>query len=302
MFWIYVFSTSLFIALSNLFIRKSVDAGGGAGDPYLMIRLFVSALFMVAIAIGTTGGFPLNIPMSFLGVIAGILLGTLMWLGGRSLKYGGPGFTFMVINSACIVPPIIMALLFGQKFGYQYQFLEGAGALLMIGGLWVGTREEKGELARPWYKWVTLAFLVHATYLSYFQWRALTLKTDLPYSTFIFQCSPEGSDCFGIALFVTATLFQLILPSNWQNATIKPLLIWGIGGGIINGMGSLAMLKATESAELAVEKSLLFPLYLILLTLFCNAWGAYFYKEKISTMSVVLLIAGICVSSFTRFL
>ncbi len=298
MYWLYLPLAALFTAFSNLFIRISVGRGGAAGDPFLIYRLLSSALVIVLIALSQ--GFPLYMDRlsSSLGIFAGSLLGSLMWLTGRSLKYGGPGLSFMVINTACMAPPLFMAILFGKEFGHVYEWKDALGALLMIGGIVVGSfREGDSKISRKWLYWISLTFIVHAVFLSYFQWRALLLKEGLPASPLLpFQCSPEGSDCFGIFLFLTAALFQLFLPRNQVVFKKSDLLLFGIGGGFINGLGSYFMIKTTESALLPVEKTLLFPAYSILLIFLCNLWGYFIYEEKISWKGTALSSIGILIS------
>lgn len=297
MFWVFVFLASLFIALSNLFIRKSVDTGGGKGDPYLLERLTVSALAIVFIVVYNLGHFPLNLEMILLGALAGVLLGLLMWLSGRTFKYGPPGLSLMVINAACVIPPLLMSLLFGPDFGFTYTLFNIIGSIVIVTGLIYSSIHEWFGLSWRWIFWVGLTFLVHSLYLTYFQYRSLLLKADPASSPFLFCCSPEGADVFGIALFATAALYQLNLPRNREVFAFKPFLIWGIGGGIINGIASLFMLKATEHALSPAQKTLLFPVYLIFLILFCNLWGKSLYNEKISWVSTAIIALGILISA-----
>lgn len=298
MYWIYLPLAALFTAASNLFIRLSVDKGGGAGDPFLIFRLLASAVVIALIALSSGFSIHYDTLVTLLGIAAGCLLGSLMWLTGRSLKYGGPGLTFMVINTACMAPPLVMALLFGPAFGHTYELKDALGALLMIGGIVIGTsRDNDDKINKSWFLWVSLTFLVHAIFLSYFQWRALLLKTGLPYSPYIpFQCSPDTSDCFGISLFLTAALFQLFLPRNQTRFNKADLWKFGVGGGLINGLGSYFMIKTTETALMPLEKSLLFPAYSILLIFLCNLWGHFLYQEKISWKGTALSSVGILVS------
>ena len=297
MFWVFVVLTSLFIALSNLFIRKSVDAGGGEGDPYLLERLAVSGVAISLIAIFNLGYFPFNLKMALLGVFAGIMLGSLMWSTGRTLKFGPPGLSLMVINAACVVPPLLMFFAFGATYGFDYSIYNLIGSAIIIVGMLLGSVHERFGLSRNWMLWVGITFLLHSLYLTYFQYRSLLMKADPNSSPLLFCCSPEGADIFGIALFASATLYQLLLPRNRKEFSLQPLLIWGIGGGVINGLGSFFMLKATESAFTANEKTLLFPIYLILLITFCNTWGKILYGEKISWLSTAVIAIGILISA-----
>ncbi len=301
---LYVVAASSFTALSNLFIRKSVDTNQEtSGDPFLMYRLFASALCILGIIFFNNGTIPFDTTMLFLGFIAGLALGVLMWITGLSVQKGPSALSFAILNSACILPPLVMALLFGAEFGHAYSWKHAAGALLVVIGIfWMSAQNQSQKTQKIWFLLISITFVIHALYLSFFQWRALLFKNDLPATTLIpTHCDPALSDCFTLMLFLTAALFQLFLGKKdalFPKSSTGSLVKYGIVGGLINGVGGLFMLRATECAVSSSEKALLFPLYCVGLISLCNFWGKFLYKEKINWPASFLCFFGILISLF----
>ena len=162
---------ALFIAGSNLFLRKSID-GGGSFRAYLMIQLFIVFLVMVLLNPVRTGS------------MSGALHGRL-WPYGRDfcrgadglhwkiLEKGPPGLTFAAVNSATVMPTVVMVLLFGAAFGYHYTAWNGMGSLLVVAALvWAGWGFPS-EKKHQWMMFATAAFLMHVGFCAFLQWRAL---------------------------------------------------------------------------------------------------------------------------------
>ncbi len=212
-----------------------------------------------------------------------------------------PGLSFSIVNAACIAPPILMALLFGSTFGHTYTLLNASGALLVIGGiLWASYPKQGITLSNAWYFWAFAAFAAHSIYLTSFQWRALTMKDGIPESFLIpFQCDPCTADVFTPVMFFTAALMQLLLPigSKTLKLETKQAARWGWGGGLINGVAGFMTMLATESAQAAWEKVILFPLLCVSVIIFCNLWGKYFYGERIHWPANAVCLAGIALTA-----
>ena len=47
----------------------------------------------------------------------------------KALESGPPGLTFAMVNSASVMPGLLMALIFGAHFGYNYRTSHGLGML-----------------------------------------------------------------------------------------------------------------------------------------------------------------------------
>jgi hypothetical protein len=295
----YILLSSIFIAFSNLCIRKSIDAEQSAGDPYLLYRLLISGIVTGLFAFFYSTAFSFNPLMILLGTIAGVLLGLLMWLTGRALKHGSPGLSFAIINGACVMPPLIMALFFGAAYGHEITLRHVIGALcVMIGLFWASW--ERSSINVMWLFLISSTFFVHTLYLTFFQWRALTLNPNLPPNTLIpFHTNPASADTFVLVMYITAGLLQYILPSSHRTMITAPwsFIAFGVIGGIVNGFGGFAMIKATEIASYSWEKALIFPLYVVCLILLCNIWASILYREKINWYANLVCFVGILIGA-----
>lgn len=291
-------------AFSSLFIRKSVDANQtGTGDPYLIFRLLASAAIVLLFTFIKNGLLHLDFTLAILGAMEGLLLGALMWLTGQTVKRGPAALTFAIVNSACMAPPLLMALLFGEPFGHSYTVMNGIGATLMLMGLfWAASRGERSERAATWVFWIAATFAVHSTFLTVFQWRALLFKDDLPSSPLLpFHLDASGGDSFTLFMFLTATLAQFFLPKSQAETgktSLSSATLWflGIFGGLCNGLGSILLLLSTDQAMSALQRVWIFPIYCLTLIFVCNLWAAQIYKEKIHWPGLLLCLAGILIN------
>lgn len=269
------------------------------GDPFIYQRLLSSAFVIIAFDFYANGLMKFDTKMTLIGISGGLMLGSLMWVVSRAVQKGPAAFTFAVLNSACIVPPLVMAILFGEVFGHQYSLKNGLGGLIVVAGLlWMGLGSKEKRPSISWFYWLTLAFAIHVCYLSFFQWRALLFKIETPLTFLIpFRCDADSANCFTLWMFLTAATFQICLPKNVSNIRLpkRNLLIFGICGGLINGIGSYFMLRSTVAAELPEEKALVFPLYCVLLITLCNLWGRLLYQEKINWYASGLTMFGIII-------
>ena len=125
---------ALFIAGSNYCMRRSIDAGG-TSKGFLMIQLFI--VFLVAILLNPvrSGDYHWSSCMAGFAIAGGVVLALMMASLGRSLETGPPGLTFAALNASTVMPSVLMVLLFGASFGYQYTLWNGLGSLLVVGGL-----------------------------------------------------------------------------------------------------------------------------------------------------------------------
>lgn len=302
----YIILTSVLTALANLCIRKSIDSASNPnGDPYLINRLMGAGFVVILTILLLKGHVQIDPPMIFLGVLGGLLLGLLQWSIGRSVKNGPSGLSFTCVSAGCVVPPLLMALLFGEAYGHTYTLWNAGGALLVLVGLgWMGYESVKGEITesfkpRIWIICVISAFSFNALFMAFFQWRALMLKDGLPESVLLpFHCDPIKGDCFAIAMYATAAALQLFVPGKSSSVPMFALKRWqyGFGGGLINGISGLCLVWATESAISHTEKSLVIPMFSVLLIILCNVWGRVLYKENVNWYANGLCGIGVLVT------
>lgn len=263
---------------SNLCMRKSIDAGGNS-KAFLIFQLTVSAFVAFLLNPVRTGYFAFEMPAVWLGILAGIILFGLMWSIGNSMESGPPGLTLATVNSATVMPAIVMALIFGS----HYTLTAGIGSMIVVAGLlWAGWTSTERE--RRWVKLITLAFISHVALLCVLQWRAMTLTR-------------EASQWFNPILFVTAS--ALMIAYYLRKETRRPKLIEGIYGtigGLLNGVCIFLLVVAPEVAT-PLQNSMIFPLFAVTVILLNNMWGQALYKEKVNWAANALCIAGVIIGT-----
>lgn len=294
----YLVLGSFAISISNyamtITLRKKATIGG-----YLSIFFFVT--FLSASYLNHIFSFqnPFSLPMASLGGITGLLMIVLMFGIGRSLQRGPSALSFAFLNSGSIIPPILMALLFGAAFGFSVTFANLLGMGITVAGLfWAARNNLKGNLSFEWLLFALFIFLFQGLLLTLYQWRCLIITEGLPYHLLIpFHCTPQADLWFMPALFFTAALVQLFIfyiSEKRMQSSVEGL--GGIIGGIANGLGTFFVLRATWIAT-PEEKAMLFPTFAVLVILICSFAGRLFYKERINWLATVFLILGILIGT-----
>ncbi|MBS0621006.1 MAG: hypothetical protein JSS61_06070 [Verrucomicrobia bacterium] len=289
---------SLFVAISNLCMRRSVDAGGSSKS-FLMIQL--SLVFLVAVLLNPvrTGDYHWSGCMAIFGVASGILLAVMMICLGKAVEKGPPGLTFAALSSSTVMPMILMVLFFGAPFGYIYTLFNGLGSLLVVLGLfWAAWQGRSSEKKQSWASFVTGAFVLHALFLMMMQWRALFLNFPGENGLFLsFDMDDAKSQWFMPAAFFVAALVQVIIymatQKRWPS---RPEVLYGIIGGLTNGTGTFLMIRSTEVST-PLEHAMIFPIFSVGIILFCNLWGQRLYKEKVNWAACGCCVLGVLVGT-----
>src|SRR5262245_25479010 len=104
------FIAGLFVPITNLTNKKSIDASGNSKG-YFVFQMATS--FLIAFLLGPVRHADFSIPLSvlMLGSFSGLILACMIFCLGRAIEKGPPGFTFSVLHSATLMPGLIMALL-----------------------------------------------------------------------------------------------------------------------------------------------------------------------------------------------
>ena len=264
-----------------------------------MIQL--SLVFLVAILLNPvrTGDYAWSNCMLYFGLAAGIILAIMMICLGKSLESGPPGLTFAALNSSTVMPMILMVFLFGSPFGYVYTLFNGLGSFLVVLGLfWAGWSARSSEKKIRWVAFVAGAFILHTLFLIIMQWRALFLHFPGENGLFLsFDMQDAKCQWFMPAVFFAAALIQIIvylatqkrLPNRYET-------IYGILGGIANGVGTFFMIWSTEVST-PLEHAMIFPIFSVTIILLCNLWGQWLYKEKVNWLANGLCILGIFIGT-----
>jgi hypothetical protein len=280
-------------AAFNFGFRKSLD-GGGRANVFLMLQCFFAALVATALNINAQNFNTLDLATINLGVVEGCLYMLMMAVLGKAFLKGPPGLTVATMNSATIIPAIVMAILFGSGFGHDYTVWNGIGSLLVVLGLFIAARGSSSFTASKgtWALFALLAFAGHSLYLSLFQWRALLLQ-DLDHPFLSFALPRESAGWFQTLIFLTAGLILLgiYLVKDRRPLTQKEI-VWGALGGACNSLCTFGLVWASEIAKEG-EKAMIFPIAGVLSILLCSLWGKWIYKEQVSWKGSVLCLSGI---------
>ncbi len=289
---------SLFVAVSNLFFRRSIDSGG-TSKAFLMIQLFLT--FIVAIFLNPvrTGNYTWSYPMAAFGLSGGIVLGAMMAVLGKALETGPAGLTFAILNSSTVMPMIIMVLFFGSAFGYVYTTSNGIGSILVILGLfWAGWGTLKSKKMIKWASFAFAAFLLHVIFLVFMQWRALFLNFPGENGLLLsFATEDIANEWFMPMIFLSAFIFQAVIyVTSIKRLPNRQEVLYGILGGITNGIGTFFLIRATEVST-SFEHALIFPLFSVTIILLCNVWGHFLYKEKVNWKANAFCVLGLLVGT-----
>lgn len=290
--------SSLFVSISNFFMRRSID-GGGTTKGFLVFQMLMG--FWVAVLLGPvqSGHYEINFPIAFLGVIAGVILAVMLYCLGRALEKGPPGLTFSILNASTVVPGLVMAALFGAALGYPYTSSHAMGSALVLGGLfWAGRGGSSFEEKKKWIFLTLSVFALHSLLLVLFQWRALLLNQPHPEELFsLFTQETIRSAWFAPFMFLSSFVFQVIFfVKGVQRLPYPREVLYGLIGGMGNGLCTYFMIRATEVAG-PLENAILFPVFSVVTILISNLWGQKLYQERVNWRACQLCAVGLVVGT-----
>ncbi len=291
-----VIIAGLSAAISNLFMRRSLDQGGSVGT-FLLIQMSVACAAAALLGPLRTGQMEIPLSIAALGLGAGLILGLMLYLLGQALAHGPAGLTFAALNSATVMPAILMALFFGATFGYAYKVWHALGSLIVVAGLfWAGRGET--ALQRKWITVTMLMFACHIALLVIFQWRALLLNLPHPEEMVSFFTSEAlQSQWFMPFYYLGAAMFQL--PQYLRFERRIPAFAQvrgGVYGGVANMLCTLFLIWGTEVAS-GLENAVIYPLFSIVGIVACNAWGQWLYQEKVNWRACQVCAAGLVIGT-----
>lgn len=288
----------VFIALSNYMMRKSIDAGGTTKG-FLMVQLFI--VFLVAIFLNPVrmGDYQWSGCMSLFGLAGGVVLALMMASLGRALESGPPGLTFAALNSSTVMPSVVMVLIFGAAFGYHYTFWNGLGSLLVVVGLfWAGWQTNNSKQKTVWFSFVTAAFFLHVIFLVFLSWKALFINYPGENGLFLsFDMDDAKNQWFMPMIFFAAFVIQaLIYIVNEKRWLKKGEVLYGVLGGVANGVGTFFMIRATEVST-SFEHAMIYPIFSVSIIILCNLWGQWLYKERVNWVATGVCLLGILIGT-----
>ncbi len=289
---------ALFVATSNYCMRKSIDSGGST-KAFLMIQFFLVFLIAVLLNPVRSGNYQWSSSMALFGIAGGIVLVFMMAFLGKALETGPPGLTFAALNASTVMPSIVMVCFFGSTFGYLYTVWHGLGSIIVLLGLfWAGWQTRGGaERKANWVSFVTAAFFLHVIFLVFLSWRALFINfPDANGLLLSFDTEDVKSQWFMPMAFCAAFVIQSFIFSKEKRKPYKGEVVYGIFGGIANGIGTFFMIWSTEVAT-SFEHAMIYPLFAITIIVICNLWGQWLYKEKVNWKANILCMLGIVIGT-----
>src|ERR1700722_3102978 len=114
---IYLFSSACLASLENFLFRKSLGKGADT-NAYLSLYYLASLLFSLLFNSAWLSA-PFSPAIAFSGCVAGFLNFIMLKLTAKSFKLGPPGLTLTFQNVSCIIPGLLLCLLFGSRFGFS---------------------------------------------------------------------------------------------------------------------------------------------------------------------------------------
>ncbi|MBS0605847.1 MAG: hypothetical protein JSR57_02755, partial [Verrucomicrobia bacterium] len=198
-----------------------------------------------------------------------------------------------------VMPMVLMVMLFGAPFGYLYTLTNGLGSLLVVIGLfWAGWEATRSEKKMQWASFVMGAFLLHVIFLVFMQWRALFINFPGENGLFLsFDVDDAKSQWFMPMVFCAAAFIQIVVYlATQKRLPNRSETIYGVIGGIANGIGTFFMIWSTEVSS-PLEHAMIFPIFAVTIILCCNLWGQWLYKEKVNWFANGCCLLGILVGT-----
>ena len=283
-----VLIAGLFIPLTNLCVRKSVDVGGSA-KAFFVVQMASSFIFSIVLGPVRLADFSIPLPVAVLGTLAGLILSIMLFCLGKAVEKGPPGFTFAILNSATVIPGLVMALIFGAALGFEYNMSHGIGSALVIAGLFWGAKGLQGmKEMKSWLLFSATMFCFHILLLVLYQWRAMAMNTSMP---------EIDSEWFTPFMFLTSGLVQLVIYLRTvAKVPKKGEVVYGVLGGIANLLCTFFLIWSTEMAG-PLENAVIFPIYSVVGIILTNVWGQRLYHEQVNWRACYLCVFGLVVGT-----
>lgn len=288
----------IFMPLTNLTVRKSLDVGGNTKG-YFVFQMLSSLLFSILFGPVRTGDYSINLPAALLGSAAGLILCVMLSTLGKALEKGPPGITFAILNSATVVPGVLMAILFGATLGYAFKFPHAMGCLLVLFGLfWAGKGLQGLKDVNRWVAFSTIMFLFHVLLLSLYQWRGMLLNPARPSDLFsFFSLDSMKSECFIPFMFLASGIIQTIIFVRDEKRKPKQgEVLYGFAGGLFNFLVTFFLLAAAVTAT-PIENAVIYPIFSVVGIILTNVWGQKLYQEQVNWRACQVCAFGLIVGT-----
>lgn len=284
-------------SLSSLFFRKNADNSTAGCSPSGYLVLFYFFSFILSFLFSSDiWKVDINLIILAIGGCVGLLSSTLMLLTSRALKQGPAGLTFAFQNASAIFPGLILFLLLGSDFGFSCSYLQLAGMVLVLFGLFLGAKKESAsqpQASSKWLKYALACFVVQILALTFIQARCILFDCGQTGGLFSDFTLTEADDVwFMPGQFGASFLMQAVIFLRENKSLQKSEVIYGCLGGIANFSSTCLLLLATKFA-LPFEKGILFPCFAVASMILCNIWANRLYNEKFNLKTNALCSFGI---------
>lgn len=283
-------------SLSSLFFRKNADNSTASSSPSGYLVLFYFFSFILSFLFyPDIWKVDINLIILAIGACVGLLSSTLMLLTSRALKQGPAGLTFAFQNASAIFPGLILFLFLGSDFGFSCSYLQLAGMVLVLSGLFLGAKQESAshpKASPKWLKYALACFIVQILALTFIQGRCILFDvgTEGLFSDF----TPTEADdvWFMPGQFGASFIMQAVIFLRENKKFQRSEVIFGCLGGIANFSSTCLLLLATKFA-LPYEKGILFPCFAVASMILCNIWANRLYNEKFNLKTNAFCSFGI---------
>jgi hypothetical protein len=283
-------------AISNFFLRRSIDAGG-TSRAFLVLQIFMMSFIAILLNPVRVGNYAFNFEMAAFGILAGIVFSLMMTSIGKALECGPAGLTIALLNASTVFPILGMVALYGKGFGFEYTLWNAAGSFIVVAGLfWAGFEKFRSPAMGKWLFFAIGSFGLHIVFLLLLQIRGVLLN--FPSERFLYLSSEKaGCEWFMPIAFFTAAAIQFVIFFKNEGRKLAPQETrFGLLGGAMNGLSTFFLIWSTEVAT-SFEQAMIFPLYAVTIVLGCNLWSRFFYKEAIHWKATALAMAGIAIGT-----
>lgn len=295
---IFALLAGILLPFTNWTVRKSLDVGGNTKG-YFIFQMLSSLFLAYLFGPVRTGDYSITLPAALIGSLSGVVIFLMLVALGKALEKGPPGLTFAVLNSASVMPGLLMALLFGTALGYDFKLSHAIGCLLVLGGLfWAGRGLQGMKEVKSWLLFSAVMFFGNLLVLAIFQWRALLLNPARPKDLFpFFAMDLMKSECFIPFMFLTSGILWLWEFSRTEKRSFKRgEILYGLTGGISNFLSTVLLLAAAVVAS-PLENAIIYPLFSVIGIILTNAWGQKLYAEKVNWRACQLCAFGLIVGT-----
>lgn len=286
-----------FTALSSFFFRRNIDSSSKnySASGYLTVFFLFSFLFSFSLS-SDIWNFNINPIILGIGMVVGVLNSTLMLFTSRALKCGPSGLTFAFLNASAVFPGLILLLLLGSDYGFSWSVMQLIGMMLVLLGLFLGSKEESKNHTKAsfaWLKYAIICFVVQILALTFIQARCVIFDCRALDGFFSGMIPTQADDIwFMPGQFGISFIMQFAMFLSEKKKFYKSEVIYGGLGGVANFTSTYLLLLATKYA-LPFEKGILFPCFAVAAMILCNVWANKFYKEEFNLKTNALCSLGI---------